>query len=512
MFDHLQFVQPLWFLVFMPITFLLFLLYYRKSKAVVLTGKGVIATHLAQVFSVQGSKKSSLKPILLALLVCTLLIFSLASPLLNLAADENIKAPLIIALDLSESMQAEQQSGSTDLQRAKLIMDELLQQGFNRPIALIAFAGSAHQVLPPSNQLALLRLYLGYLDPSVMPKQGDSLNPLLSNIMTIPEAQQHGFDLLIVSDGFSVDKQSFQQAIKPFDQQLLIAALNDKTAKQAADLGAEVLTGRYLDSGDNRLHKRLTQLANNKHSQQQQLSNVGYWLLYPVLLIVLTFFRRGFNLHWAALLLLWVNMMPQPAQAAFIDWWMTADQQGAYYFNQQQYKQAAESFADPNWQAAAYLYAKEYRKAAELYASQDNLTSLYNLAVANSQGRNYHRAQMLYRLLLKIEPEHHDAANNLRIITALIKEIQDTAENQQEENPPNDNSDPSDMVDEQLGADKPQIGQIAVQLDNLSVEELLGSEQKKQQWLRDISRDPKLFLGAKFQAEYLQLQSEQGNQ
>lgn len=509
MLSDLQFVQPLWLLLFLPISFLLFLLWRSRVRKVALVGKGIVASHLARVFSLQGNKKASLKPILLALIGTSFVIIAIAGPQIQLAGDEKINAPLIIALDLSISMENEKQSGVSNLQRGKLIADQLLQQGFNRPVSLLAFAGSSHQVLPVSEQLKLLRLYLGYLAPSVMPEEGDDLNQLLLEVNRIKDGQQFGYDLLIISDGFSVNVADFNQAKKA--NNVLLVALTDTAMQQAKSLDIAVLTGKYLDSADSSLYLRLTDLAENHRAGEQVLTSIGYWLLYPVLLMALYFFRRGFNLHWAAVIVLVVNLSPNTAEAAFIDWWMTADQQGAYYFNQQDYKEAAIRFQDPSWQAAAYVYAKDYRKAAAIYEQQDDLTGLFNLAVTNSEGRNYHRSQKLYQLLLEIEPDNADALNNLRIITALIEEIKLTAENQQEEKPPSENADSEDMVDEQLAAEREQIGKVTLELETLSLDELLGSEQKKQQWLRDISRDPKLFLGAKFQAQYNNKHNKQYN-
>lgn len=500
MFNNFSFAQPLWLLLFIPIIALLWLLWRSRMEHNTLAGQGIIAEHLARVFSLQANKKASVLPIFFTLFAVSCVIIAIASPQVNLAGEEKLQSPLIIALDLSSSMETEQPSGFSHLQRSQLIIDQLLKQGFNRPVSLIAFAGSAHQVLPVSEQLKLLQLYLGYLEPSVMPEQGDALNQLLLEINRIKDIQDLGYDLLIVSDGFSVEKESFIK--ETTGHQVLLLALNDDASGQGKALNLEVLSGKYLDSSDNSLYQRLTDLAKNNHSNKPVLTNIGYWLLFPVLLLVLYFFRKGFSLRWLPMVVLAVNLTPHKAEAAFIDWWLTADQQGAYYFNQQDFKEAALRFENKQWKAAAYVNAKEYSKAAAIYEKEDDLTGLFNLAVTNSKGRNYHRAQQLFQLIVTIDPDNEDAQKNLNIMTALIKEIQDTSENQEDEDPPSDDNDSEDMMDDQLAADKEEIGKREVKVETLSVDELLGSEQKKQQWLRDISRDPKLFLGAKFQAEY----------
>ena len=501
MFNFLFFAQPLWLWSFVPVFCLLIWLFrHHRTGTGAIAGEGIIATHLAQVFSLQKNKKSSKKPMFFALTAVTILIISLAQPLLNLVGDEALKSPLIIALDLSESMDKKDDSGLSNLQRSQLIIDQLLQKGFNRPVSLIAFAGSAHQVLPVSDQSALLRLYLNYLAPSVMPKKGDDINQLQTEVNSIKEAQEFGYDLLIISDGFSVNTALFNKKNKANNNLLL--ALNSDVSEQGKALGLEVLAGNYLDSAKNNLYQRLSSLAKESKSKKAKLTNIGYWLLYPILFFVLYFFRRGFSLHWLPIIFLFVSVAPNTSEAALLDWWMTADQQGAYYFKKQDYKEAALRFENQHWKAAAYVNAKEYKKAVAIYERQDDLTGLFNLAVTNTKGRQYHQAQKLFQLILTIEPDNADAQKNLHIITALIKEIQETAKKQQEEAPPSENNETQDMIDEQLGAEHEQIGKREVHIESISVDELLNSEQKKQQWLRDISRDPKLFLGAKFQAEY----------
>lgn len=501
MLNFLFFIQPLWLWSFIPVLCLLIWLLLRQHKSVgAIAGEGIIATHLARIFSLHKNKQSSKKPIFFTLTAVTFLIVSLAQPQLNLVGDETLKSPLIIALDLSESMDKKDDAGFSTLQRSQLIIDSLLEKGFNRPISLIAFAASAHQVLPVSEQSTLLRLYLSYLEPSVMPEEGDDINQLLTEVNSIKKAQEFGYDLLIISDGFSVNSSLFNE--KNTANQSLLLALNRKAEDQGEALGLEVLTGNYLDSGDNHLYQRLSDLTKESKSKKTALTNIGYWFLYPLFFIALYFFRKGFSLNWLPMIILSISIMPNTAEARFMDWWMTADQQGAYYFKKQDYKEAALRFENQNWKAAAYVNAKEYKKAVVIYEKQDDLTGLFNLAVTNAKGRQYYQAQKLYQLLLTIEPDNSDAQKNLYIIAALIKEIQETAKKQQEEAPPSENNETQDMIDEQLGAEYDQIGKREVHIESISVDELLNSDQKKQQWLRDISRDPKLFLGAKFQAEY----------
>jgi Ca-activated chloride channel family protein len=505
------FLQPMWLWLFIPMAILMILLWRNRVAEFENAGKGIIAPHLAKVFSLQSDRKSALGPILLTVVSTSILLLSLAGPSFKLSSEKQLKAPLIIALDLSSSM--EEKTGTlSHLEQGKLILGDLLGRGFNRPVSLIAFAGSAHQVLPPSDQLELLKLYLGYLDPSVMPVQGSDINQLSKTVDSIPAAQDFGFDLLLLTDGFEGDVKQFNSWLGEAQASGIVVSLTEQAAEQMKSLSLKQLNDADLSPTDDQLYAMVTKLESQNLSREKATRNIGYWLLYPFGLLLLYFFRRGFNLHWVAAILLVVNLTPNTAHAAFIDWWLTSDQQGAYYFEKGDFKEAALRFDSEQWKAAAFVQAKQYKKAVEIYYRQDDLIGLYNLATTYTKARNYSKAQALYQLLLEIEPDNADAKKNLAIVVALIEEIKRMSESQQEEGGEQSTKPANldEMIDSSLGADKEAVGTIEVEIEKLSLEEILASEQKKAQWLRDISRSPRQFLGAKFQAQYNQMQLQDG--
>lgn len=499
MLTSFQFSEPAWLLLFFPIAILMYGLWRNRVSAEELAGEGIIAAHLAKTFSMQNSHKTVTMPIILTLICGCLIVLSLSGPSWVKASGDSIKAPLVIGLDLSPSM-LERQQDIEHLTRAKLAITTLLQYGSARPISLVAFSGSSHQVLPPSDQFALLTLYLGYLSPEVMPVEGDEVDSLVSVIKAMPEVEEFGFDLLIFSDGFTggAELLRFVEGLKA---QVIFAALTTEAETEAKEFGYSVMSRGSLTENPDRLPAKVANLEQSALAESGQRVNYGYWLLYPAALVLLLFFRKGFSLYWASAIVLCVSMLPAPAQANWLDWFFSDNQQAQYYYNQGDYQTAAILFTDPHWKAQAYYQAKEYSKAAKIYRQQNDLQSLFNLAMTYTRGRNYSKAQSLYQLLIEIDPNFPGAERNLRIVSQLIRDIKQLGESQQEENPP-ESIDPDDMTDPELGADKPQMGKITVEIQQLSVEELLNSETKKQQWLTDISKDPQQFLAAKFQAEY----------
>lgn len=500
---NFQFAAPYWLWLFIPVLALMYGL-WRQRVNQQQAGQGIIAAHLAAVFSVQNRQRANNSPILLTLLTASLIILALSGPSWSTSDGDKIKAPLVVALDLSSSM-LESQQELTQLERAKLMITQVLAQAGARPISLVAFAGSSHQVLPSSKQYQLLTLYLGYMQPEVMPIDGNNLNSLVTVISSMSAAKDYGFDILLVTDGANSDSNELTAFLKQQNADGIVAALTPSAEGLASELNLALISTQQLTRNPQEVAEQVTRLTANAIAKSSMLVNHGYWLLYPAALLLLLFFRRGFSLYWTAVIVLSISLSPTPVQAQthWLDWFMTADQQGQFYFNRDDFKEAAIRFNDPEWKAFAHYKAKEYAKAAKIYRELDSPESLFNLAMSYTRGRNYSKAQQLYELLLEIDPDNQAAETNLRVVINLIRDIKQLGESQQEENPP-ESINPDEMTDSNLGADKQTVGKIEVTLQKLSVAELLRSDSKKQQWLRDISKDPQQFLAAKFQAEYNQ--------
>lgn len=504
MWSDLVWQQPAWFLLVIPILAVLILLWLSYQKQRSLAGQGIIAPHLARVFSVQGRRSNQGLPIVLTLLATLLIVTALAGPSLPVGNKQAANVPLVIAFDMSDSM-AQAGSGLSPLEQGQGLINQLLQQGINRPVSLLAYAGSAHAVLPPTKQLALVQLYLSYLSPDVMPQQGDNLDGLVASIEQIKGVNESGFDLLIFTDGSQVNSQAFNAFLTKYQAQGAVVWLGEEAANSAlSELHLKRISSSNMAASINR---EVNALSQRHRGKGEQMVSIGYWLLIPFGLILLYFFRPGFNLHWTYSMLLAVTVLPAPAEAAWLDWWLTPDQQGAYYYQQGQYEQAAQHFSNPKWQGVAWVAAKKYPQAIKVYQQSQDVNGLYNLATTYAKARNYQRSLDLYQLVMQIAPDSEAAQlaqKNSVIIARLIDEIQRMSDSQQEENPQPKSVDADEMMDTSLGADKQRIGKIEVKVEQLSVDEILANEGKKEQWLRDISRDPKQFLAAKFQADYQQ--------
>jgi len=196
--------------------------------------------------------------------------------------------------------------------------------------------------------------------------------------------------------------------------------------------------------------------------------------------------------------LLWIVADPQ----AFVNLWLTPDQQGRLWFQLGDYERASRTFENPRWRGFS-LYAGQDFGTAEAYFSQyQDADSLLARANALAHQRFYADAKRGYEELASSYPDHPAPAVNLPIIEALIEADKQTSESKVSEKG-NRNAKPGKGSDSSEGKE----GQDAMELDQYSADQLLQDPGLTEMWLQQIQRDPSEFLVTKF---YLQLEQEEG--
>ena len=81
------------------------------------------------------------------------------------------KAPLVVVLELAHSMDATDVA-PTRLERAKQKVLDLARARKGARTGLVVFASTGHLVVPPTEDPAMLELYVPALSPSLMPHDG----------------------------------------------------------------------------------------------------------------------------------------------------------------------------------------------------------------------------------------------------------------------------------------------------------------------------------------------------
>ena len=288
----LHFLRPEWFWLLAPAALVLGYLRWRAHRAQVEAGQGVISEHLAVHFRADSRSRKNYLPIYAAGLIAVLLSVTLAQPVWQQdLVDGHEAAPLLIVFDASQSMLKHDVSPSRNA-RAHLQINRLLSSGLNRPVGILAVAGSAHILLPPAQDNDIVKLYLSYLDPGVMPVDGGDLSNLVYLLQQNPALMPDGTTMLLVTDGMNNGAQRLKRFLGEHSLPLATLAFTDLGTQTARQLGGSMIQGDGLAPGDNQLDKAVRKLLASGVGAGAQWRDEYRWFIVPASLFLLYWFRR----------------------------------------------------------------------------------------------------------------------------------------------------------------------------------------------------------------------------
>ena len=154
-----HFLRPQWLWLAVPAALVVWLFHRREDPE--RPWRGLVAPHLLPHLLVGGGGRFALRPVhgvAAFLLLCTL---AVAGPTWQREPPPFVqdKAPLVVALDLSRTMDAIDVQPSR-LERGKQKIRDLVGLREGARTALVAYAGSAHLVLPLTEDRRILETYL----------------------------------------------------------------------------------------------------------------------------------------------------------------------------------------------------------------------------------------------------------------------------------------------------------------------------------------------------------------
>ncbi|MEM9057638.1 MAG: VWA domain-containing protein, partial [Pseudomonadota bacterium] len=178
MIDALHFVRPWWLLALAALP-LLALLLRRRAKGGGAWAQFVDPELLPHVLE-QGPAQGTRWALWLGLPAAALVVLALAGPAWQRLPQPVFlgQAPLVIAIDLSRSMDAADVPPSRAA-RARLKVLDILGQRRDGQTALVAFAGDAFVVSPLTDDGATIASMVPSLEPAIMPAQGSNVTAAL---------------------------------------------------------------------------------------------------------------------------------------------------------------------------------------------------------------------------------------------------------------------------------------------------------------------------------------------
>ena len=175
LFEDFHFLRPhfLWLLI--PLGILLLLLIVSRKEEV--KWKKEIPLHLRPFMIQKGNQSKVVLWKLVLYLTVAIGMIGLSGPTWSKIEipGKTLETPMVIVLDLSQSMMAADIQPSR-LERAKFKIMDLLKENPGARVALVGFSGTAHVILPLTNDYSLIDSHINQLSPSVMPFYGSDLN------------------------------------------------------------------------------------------------------------------------------------------------------------------------------------------------------------------------------------------------------------------------------------------------------------------------------------------------
>lgn len=449
--------RPEWLLVLPLLCWLLWKLWHRQKRA----GRWqmILPEAFHRVLLSGGNGRDSKLPWIALGLAWLLALFALLGPSWERVEQYAQKPadPLVVMLELTPQMLATD-SQPNRLEQARRKLYDLLQSRSDAQTAIIVYAGSAHTLVPLSDDMATSRNLLEAVKPSIMPQPGNRADLAVNKALKLLDqgALGEGRLLLVTSSLSEQERAGIRKELDGHTPPLLILGVGTREGSPVVEENGEFLKdaqgaillprldspslrafaedvgGSYrqakLDDNDLR---GLGLLDGPQHlrddGQTLRLdtwSDQGYWLLLPLLLLAACAGRRGWLLCLPLLF-----MLPQPSYAfSLTDLWLRPDQQGQRLLEQKKPLQAVEHFKDPLWQGLALYQAGDYSAAAQRFGEVNSASAHYNRGNALAMSGELEAAIDAYEQALELQPDLQVAAQNKALVEQVLeqKREQDT--------------------------------------------------------------------------------------
>jgi len=319
----------LYLLIIIPVIIVIRLLEMRKRK-LKLKKFGDLSL-LKQLMPDVSSSRKSLK-FWLMIAALALLIVMLARPQMGtkISQEKRKGIEVIISLDISNSMRAEDVVPSR-LDKSKMLVENMVDNFTNDKVGLVVFAGDAFIQLPITSDYVSAKMFLQNTDPSLIATQGTDLAGAIElSSKSFTQQDKVGRAILIITDGEDHEGGAIEAAekarkngirvfvlgvgstkgspvpdgnggyMKDNSGQEVISALNEEMCKQVAQAGG----GAYIhvdntSLAQRQLNEELTKLQKGDISSvvyseyDEQFQAVGILVLILLIIEMLILERKN---------------------------------------------------------------------------------------------------------------------------------------------------------------------------------------------------------------------------
>ena len=312
--DQFHFLRPAWLLLLIPATLLVWYVYRRSDS--LQAWKRLISPHLLEhLLMREEGENSRWRPVYILGLAWLVGIIALAGPSWQMQASpfSEDQSALFVVMKVTPEMMAQDIQPSR-LQRSVMKVHDLLELKKDVRTGLIAYAGSAHLVMPLTSDAGVINNFSAALEPGIMPKAGDEPAEAIALAnQRLKDAAVPG-SIVLITDSIDRSQLSALEAIyrqNAYETHILAMAagpevipppgsypappLDMKSLREAARIMDGTVTGVTADKRDvENLSMSIESSIKNAPAQEgQRWKDEGYYLLILLALILLTFFRQG---------------------------------------------------------------------------------------------------------------------------------------------------------------------------------------------------------------------------
>lgn len=314
--SQFHFLRPWWLMSLIPLFY-----FYRTVSAsddVIKQWQGHMSDNIIKHLSLNQQYSRRFNPKSLFAIFAIIATLVMAGPSWTKKASPFFvdESALIIALDVSESMQ------NTDVQpsrllRAKQKIVELLTLRGDAKTALIVYSNTAHVAMPITQDKAMILYFLDVLDTKLLPEGQAKPESMIAPALTLLEQTKSPSTLLVLTDQTNqqtISELTIQFKEKPHRTLIWaigenpdsgLASSNGLTEQQRQDLSSLANAGNgemvlFTHNSDD-VEQVNSAIENNMFAANdtaQPWYDHGYLLLLLLLPIQALWFRRGWTMQW----------------------------------------------------------------------------------------------------------------------------------------------------------------------------------------------------------------------
>jgi tetratricopeptide (TPR) repeat protein len=470
-----QYKELLWLLTLLPVLVAIyFYARYKKKKTFAKIGDAALVKELTAHYNTSSFPKK----FLLVFTAMALILVSVANLRTKIGAEKISRngIDVMIAIDVSKSMLA-QDIKPNRLDRAKQLLNKLIDKLSNDRIGIVIFAGRSYLQMPLTADHSAAKMYLASATPETIPAQGTVIADALKMCNASFNSKEKKYKaVIVISDGEDHDETAIKTAEQMAQEGIVIntigigspqgATIIDETTKEEkkdnegntviTKLNEQILNdiaakgnGNYIfyantDATVDALYNQLATL-DKRSVTDDSLANYKSWFQYLLaaallFLIVELFISEKKKVKKlkpvVAMLFLFVgfNSFAQNANETI--------KKGNDAYKKNDYETATKKYgevvqknennATAQFNLGNALYKTEkkddavntFEKAAITFSKPaEKSNALYNKAVVLQNNKKLEECILNYKNALKLNPNNEDARHNLQL--ALKKQQQE---------------------------------------------------------------------------------------